>query len=76
MHLGGGRLRDGDRVNPSVGLSELAGLGEGVSRGVPLCLVHAADDAAADAAVLAVQRAYRIGTSIPDEAPLILKRVQ
>ncbi len=47
------------------------GLGEGVSRGVPLCLVHAADDAAADAAVLAVQRAYRIGTSIPDEAPLI-----
>jgi thymidine phosphorylase len=76
VQLGGGRLREGDRVNPSVGLSELAGLGEGVSRGVPLCLVHAADDAAADAAVLAVQRAYRIGTSIPDEAPLILKRVQ
>ena len=76
VHLGGGRLREGDRINPSVGLSDLAGLGEGMSRGVPLGMVHAADDAAADAAVLAVQRAYRIGTSIPDEPPLILKRVQ
>ncbi len=26
VHLGGGRLREGDRVNPSVGLSDLAGL--------------------------------------------------
>jgi thymidine phosphorylase len=25
VHLGGGRLREGDRVNPSVGLSDLAG---------------------------------------------------
>ena len=76
VHLGGGRLREGDRVNPSVGVSDLAGLGESVARGVPLCMVHAADDAAADAAVAAVQAAYRIGTSEPDEPPLVLKRVQ
>ncbi|MEY4695843.1 MAG: hypothetical protein RIT14_271 [Pseudomonadota bacterium] len=76
VHLGGGRLRDGDRINPSVGLSDLAGLGEGVSRGVPLAMVHAADDAAADEAVRAVQKAYRIGTSAPDEPPLVMKRIQ
>ncbi|MBC2834118.1 thymidine phosphorylase [Paragemmobacter straminiformis] len=76
VHLGGGRLREGDRVNPSVGLSDLAGLGEGVARGVPLCMVHAADEAAADRAVAAVRAAYRIGTSEPDEPPLVLKRVQ
>jgi thymidine phosphorylase len=33
VHLGGGRLREGDRVNPSVGLSDLAGIGEGSGAG-------------------------------------------
>ncbi|MCZ8151095.1 MAG: thymidine phosphorylase, partial [Rhodobacteraceae bacterium] len=75
VHLGGGRLREGDRVNPSVGLSDMAGLGEGVARDVPLALVHAADEAAAEAAVRAVQAAYRIASSAPEEPPLVLKRV-
>ncbi len=75
VHLGGGRLREGDRVNPSVGVSELAGLGEQVMRGVPLAMVHAADEAAADRAAAAVLAAYRIATSPPDEPPLVLKRV-
>ncbi len=76
VHLGGGRLREGDRVNPSVGLSDLAGLGESVMQGVPLCMVHAADQAAAERAVAAVKAAYRIGTSEPEEPPLVMKRVQ
>ena len=75
VHLGGGRLREGDRINPSVGLSDLAGLGEGVARDVPLGMVHAADEAAAEAAVRAVQAAYRIATSAPEEPPLVLRRV-
>lgn len=75
VHLGGGRLREGDRVNPSVGVSDLAGLSESVQRGVPLGMVHAADEAAADRAVAAVKAAYRIGASEPDEPPLVLKRV-
>jgi thymidine phosphorylase len=75
VHLGGGRLRGGDRINPSVGLSDMIGLGEEIGAGVPLCMVHAATEAAADAAVIAVQNAYRVGTSVPDEPPLILKRI-
>ncbi|MCF8485459.1 MAG: thymidine phosphorylase [Rhodobacteraceae bacterium] len=75
VHLGGGRLRGGDRINPSVGLSDMIGLGEEIGAGVPLCMVHAATEAAADAAVIAVQNAYRVGTSAPDEPPLILKRI-
>lgn len=75
VHLGGGRLRDGDRINPSVGLSDMAGLGEGVSRGVPLALIHAATEAEAQAAARAVAAAYRIGTTPPDEPPLVLKRI-
>lgn len=75
VHLGGGRLREGDRVNPSVGLSDLTGLGEETGAGVPLAMVHAATEAAAKAAVKAVQAAYRIGPLDPDEPELILKRI-
>lgn len=75
VHLGGGRLREGDRVNPSVGLSDLAGIGEDVSRDLPLALVHAATEADADAAVAAVQAAYRIADAAPDDPPLVLERI-
>ena len=33
VHLGGGRLKDGDRINPAVGLSDLLPLGENVAKG-------------------------------------------
>ena len=75
VRLGGGRLRQDDKINPSVGLSDLIGLGEEIGAGVPLCMVHATTEDAADAAVKAVQSAYRVGTSAPDEPPLILKRI-
>lgn len=75
VHLGGGRLRDGDRINPSVGLSDLAGIGEEASREVPLAMVHAATEAEAEVAVAAVQAAYRIAQDLPDEPPLIHARI-
>ena len=75
VHLGGGRLREGDRVNPSVGLSDLAGLGEEAGAGVPLAMVHAMTEEAARAAVQAVQAAYRIGAAPPSEPDLVLKRI-
>ncbi|MDO8882053.1 MAG: thymidine phosphorylase [Pseudotabrizicola sp.] len=75
VHLGGGRLREGDRIHPAVGLSDLIGLGEEIGAGVPLGMVHAATEAAADAAIKAVQAAYTVGTSVLDEGPLVLKRI-
>ena len=75
VHLGGGRLREGDKLNLSVGLSDLAGLGEEAGAGVPIAMVHAATEDAARAAVAAVQAAYRIGPDAPDEPPLVLKRI-
>jgi thymidine phosphorylase len=75
VHLGGGRLREGDRVNPSVGLSDMAGIGEETGAGVPLAMVHAATEDAARAAVKAVQAAYRIVPDVPDEPALIQGRV-
>ena len=75
VHLGGGRLREGDRVNPSVGLSDLAGIGEETGVGVPLAMVHAVTEDAARAAVAAVQAAYGIVPDLPEEPPLIQKRI-
>jgi thymidine phosphorylase len=75
VHLGGGRLREGDKVNPSVGLSDLAGIGEETGAGVPIAMVHAATEAAAEAAVRAVQAAYVIAPEMPEEPALIQKRI-
>ncbi|MCZ8111085.1 MAG: thymidine phosphorylase [Betaproteobacteria bacterium] len=55
--LGGGRLQAGDAVDPRVGLSAVRPLGHRVRAGEPLAVVHAAGEAAADAAVAAVQGA-------------------
>ena len=75
VHLGGGRLRGDDRINPSVGLSEIAGLGEVLMAGEPMAMVHAATEAAAQAAVQAVQAAYGLGEAELDPPPLIHARI-
>ena len=76
VDLGGGRKRDGDRINPSVGLSELAPLGEQMTADLPLALVHAANEDAADAAEAAVRAAYRIGPTAPAVPPLVHRRLR
>lgn len=72
--LGGGRRVETDRVDPSVGFSEMVGLGDKVERGDPLCVLHAADEDAAMEAAIAVQKAITIGEQ-PTTGPLILEGV-
>lgn len=73
--LGGGRLREGDRVNPSVGFSEFAPLGADLGAGDLICMVHAANEDAADQAEAAICAAYRFGDMAPDLPDLIMERV-
>jgi thymidine phosphorylase len=73
--LGGGRRRDGDRVDPAVGLSHLAQPGDAVGPAQPLGRVHAADDAAAHLAMEAVRAAYRLGQP-GTIGPLVRERVE
>ncbi|MDB5659126.1 MAG: thymidine phosphorylase [Cypionkella sp.] len=73
--LGGGRQREGDKLNLSVGLSDLAGIGEDIGAGDPLCMVHAATEAAADEAIQRVQAAYVMGGAPPPDPELIIKRI-
>ncbi|SMX38092.1 thymidine phosphorylase [Maliponia aquimaris] len=74
VDLGGGRRVETDSVNPSVGLSEVVRLGAKVSRGQPLCRVHAAREEQAAAAAQAVLAAITLGDA-PKEVPLVLERV-
>ena len=73
--LGGGRTRPQDAIDPSVGFSSLAGLGEDVGSDRPLGFVHAANDAAADAASAALIAAYRLGDR-PERGPSVIERVE
>lgn len=70
VSLGGGRLRETDRIDPSVGLSGLAGLGDKVDAKAPLAMVHASSEAAAARAVETVRAAYQIGK--PTSAPSLI----
>lgn len=59
--LGGGRQREGQGIDPSVGLSDLAAPGMEVGPGRPLGCVHAATQEAAEAAARALRAAYVLG---------------
>ncbi|MBV9417675.1 MAG: thymidine phosphorylase, partial [Solirubrobacterales bacterium] len=62
VNLGGGRAREDDRVDHSVGLTEVAALGERVDPGGrPLALVHARDEVSAARAAHAVRAAFEVG---------------
>ena len=60
--LGGGRARETDRVDHSVGLTEVTALGDHVGPGErPLAVVHARDHDGALAAADALRAAYTLG---------------
>ncbi|GFE65440.1 thymidine phosphorylase [Litoreibacter roseus] len=71
VHLGGGRLRDGDRIDPAVGVSGFARIGATVTPSTPLAMVHAATENAADRAAGEIRAAYTIGSDPVTEPPLI-----
>jgi thymidine phosphorylase len=70
--LGGGRQREGDRINPAVGLSNLAPIGTDLTRGELICVVHAATEAAADQAEAAVRGAYVLRDTAPKTAAKLI----
>ena len=73
VELGGGRLRPSDAIDPSVGFTKLAGLGDKVGREAPLAVVHAKDEAAAAGAAQALRAAYTLGAA-PPENPTVYER--
>jgi len=74
--LGGGRAREDDAVDHSVGLTEVAALGERVEPGGrPLALVHARDEESARVAADGVRSAYALGEPPAEIAAPVLERI-
>ena len=74
VHMGGGRMKGGDRIDPSVGYSDILGLGTEVIKGQPVARLHAASERAAQAAEAAFLSAVTIGDEVTS-APLIVERI-
>ena len=75
--LGGGRTRETDPVDHSVGLTDVAAPGEEVGPGGrPLATVHAGDEEAARRAAEALRAAYELGDRSPKEPPPVLEVVR
>ncbi|MHB0775946.1 thymidine phosphorylase [Halomonas sp. WWR20] len=62
--LGGGRRNAGDAIDHSVGLSEIAELGQHVEAGEPLALIHARTARDAEQARQRIRQAFQLGDAI------------
>jgi len=74
IELGGGRRLATDAVDPAVGLTEVAGLGEAVGPDRPLAVVHARDTAAAARAAEAVRAAVTLSDQGTEPGPVVIER--
>jgi thymidine phosphorylase len=71
--LGGGRLRESDPVDHSVGLTQVAAPGEPVGPGErPLAVVHASSDEAGARTAEALRAAFALGDP-PPQPPVVLE---
>jgi thymidine phosphorylase len=75
VRLGGGRRRDGDRIDPAVGLSEIRGIGEWAGPHDPLAVIHAAGEDDWERAATAVRTAFETGPHRVEAPPLIGDRI-
>ncbi len=72
--LGGGRQKDGDTIDPAVGLSDVAALGNKVKKGEVIARVHASRFESAQLAQTQIKAAVKIGEK-PDHSPLVIEKV-
>lgn len=71
VELGGGRRVASDQVNPAVGLTDLLDLGTCISKGDPLCIIHADSEDAANRAQAQVLASFTIGDAPDTTDPII-----
>lgn len=73
--LGGGRRRADDKLDYSVGLTEIIGLGESVDNQRPLAMIHARTEADWQEAAAQVQAAISLGEQAPAALPAVYERI-
>ncbi|MBT3068404.1 thymidine phosphorylase [Rhodoferax sp. U11-2br] len=75
VELGGGRRLASDTVDPRVGFTDFAQIGQAAQAGEPLALVHAADVASAERARASLLSLIHIGDTAPELAPVLVKYI-
>jgi pyrimidine-nucleoside phosphorylase len=73
--LGGGRLTMDDTVDPAVGFHLLVRPGQGITRGQPLAVIYARDDAGLEAGKACIAAAITVGDDDFVPPPLVSHRV-
>jgi thymidine phosphorylase len=71
--LGGGRKRLGDELDLSVGISDVASIGEMVGPDRPLAIIHAASEEDAELAASMIFDACTISSDKPAERPVVVE---
>ena len=74
IELGGGRKASSGAIDHRVGLSELLGVRFHATKEIPLCFIHAADEASFEKAAAIVKAAYDIGEA-PNNLQTIWARI-
>ncbi|HZF36055.1 MAG TPA: thymidine phosphorylase [Candidatus Angelobacter sp.] len=75
LALGGGRRRVEDRIDYSVGIAGMLGIGDEARPGRPLAFIHARDDVAAERAAVAIRAAVELADAPVPPGPLIRDRI-
>ncbi|HWL70841.1 MAG TPA: hypothetical protein VNS22_21040, partial [Geminicoccus sp.] len=73
--LGGGRTRPDQAIDHAVGLSDVLEVGEATGPDRPLLMVHARDEAAAEAAMARLRPAFEVGPEPAAPPPLVTGRI-
>jgi thymidine phosphorylase len=75
VHLGGGRLKQDDKIDLAVGLTDIARIGDRVDPQRPLARIHAASEEAARAVAAQIRDAFTLVNDAPAAPPLIHERI-
>ena len=73
---GGGRSRAEDNVDPAVGVSELASVGQLADASAPLAVIHAASEDQWEQAAALIRAAFEVGQGPAEGSPVIINQVQ
>jgi thymidine phosphorylase len=76
VYLGGGRHRAEDLVDPSVGITDIAGPGQRVDPGTPLAVIHAASESGWERAAALLKSSFQIGPGQVESPPAVYARVE
>ncbi len=73
--LGGGRRQASDAIDYSVGLSDMARLGDHLDNQRPLAVIHAKNEASWQEAARAVKAAVTLSDTAPEATPEVYRRI-